>query len=270
MKRVAVTLALLAPFAAAQSGLVDPSDMPGPLKDVRFDQRVGAELPLDAAFVDEKGEPVKLADYYGERPVVLAFVYYECPMLCHLTLHGLTQSLDVVDLEIGSEIDVVLVSIDPGEGPAEAVRAKADRGPGWHFLTGQEAEIARLAGAVGFGYVYLPEDDEYAHSSGIVITTPEGRIAQYFFGVEYPPKDVRLALVEASSGRIGSMVDQLLLYCFRFDPDQGRYTAATLRILRLAAAATALAVFAYLWVTWRGERSRARRPVTVSGGAARR
>lgn len=282
-KLVTVSLSTVALFglllgSAVTAQLVDPRDMPGPLKEVRFDQKLGAELPLDAPFVDEGGRAVKLGDFFDERPVVLTFVYYECPMLCSLTLNGLSKSLEVVDLAVGREIDVVVVSIDPGEGPELAARTKADTlrtfrqgdsAPGWHFLTGTEGDIRRLTETVGFSYVYLPENDEYAHTSGIVIATPEGKISQYFFGIEYPPKDVRLALVESSSGQIGSVVDQLLLYCFRFNPQLGRYTAATLKILRLAGALTAFAMLGYLGMTWRRERirSRARRPTS---GAAQR
>ena len=264
----AVLLPLLAfALGTANAGaqpLINPEDMPGPLKEVRFDQHLGRELPLDAPFVDEHGEAVTLGDYFGERPVVLAFVYYQCPMLCTLTMNGLAASLDVVDLEIGRELDVVAVSFDPGEGPAEArVTEEAtlrrygrpETAAGWHFLTGGEAAIARLTEAAGFSYTYLPESDEYAHTSGIVIVTPEGKISQYFFGVEYPPKDVRLALVEASSGAIGSVVDQLLLYCFRFDPQQGKYTAATMRILRLVGGVFVVALILFLWISWRRERA---------------
>lgn len=262
--RVFLPLALLAAGAAAQ-GAVDPQQMPGELKKVRFDQRLGAELPLDAAFVDEDGRSVVLGDYFGARPVVLTFVYYDCPMLCTLALNGLASSLGVVDLDVGREIEVVAVSFDPGEGPAEARAAKAaalarfgrpESASGWHFLTGGEDQIARLTEAAGFAYTYLPEDDEYAHTSGIVIATPQGEISKYFFGIEYPPKDVRLALVEASSSRIGTVVDQVLLYCFRFDPEQGKYTAATLRIVRLFGALTVLALALYLGTTWYRERRR--------------
>jgi protein SCO1/2 len=201
--------------------------------------------------------------------VILTFVYYECPMLCTLTLNGLAKSLDVVDLEIGRELDVIAVSIDPGEGPQQASAAKADAllrygraesAPGWHFLTGGEEAIARLTAAAGFSYQYLPEDDEYAHTTGIVIVKADGQISQYYLGIEYPPRDVRLALVEASAGGIGTAVDQLLLYCFRFDPEQGKYTAATMRILRLVGAAFALGLIAFVSIAWR--REQARRPVS--------
>lgn len=266
-------LSLLAASAGAQ-GLVNPQDMPGPLKEVRFDQRLGERLPLDAVFVDENGETVTLGQYFGERPVILAFVYYECPMLCTLTLNGLAKSLGVVGFDVGRQLDVVVVSFDPGEGPEAARAVEADTmlrygrpesAPGWHFLTGGEKAIARLTAAAGFAYEYIPDDDEYAHTSGIVIVNPDGAISQYFFGIEYPPRDVRLALVEASSGGIGSAVDQLLLYCFRFDPEQGKYTAATMRILRLVGGAFVLGLAAVLWIARRRERARERRLATSAG-----
>jgi protein SCO1/2 len=266
-----VLCALVGAASAGAEGLVNPQDMPGPLKEVRFDQRLGEKLPLDAVFVDERGETVTLGRYFGRRPAILAFVYFECPMLCTLTLNGLAKSLDVVDLEIGREIDVVVVSIDPGEGPEEARAVKADTllrygrpesAPGWHFLTGTEDAVARLTAAAGFHYNYLPEDDEYAHTTGIVIVDPKGTISQYYLGIEYPPRDVRLALVEASAGGVGTAVDQLLLYCFRFDPEQGKYTAATMRILRLAAGAFALGLFAFVGIAW--HRERARRPSSIT------
>lgn len=274
MRTGALLFALLAFIAAGAGaeGLVNPQDMPGPLKEVRFDQRLGQELPLAAVFVDEDGETVTLGQYFGERPVVLTFVYYECPMLCTLTLNGLATSLGVVDFEVGRQLEVVVVSFDPGEGPEQARAAKAETlrrfghpesAPGWHFLTGGQASIARLTAAAGFAYEYLPEDDEYAHTSGIVIVNPDGEISQYYFGIEYPPRDVRLSLVEASAGGIGTAVDQLLLYCFRFDPEQGKYTAATMRILRLAGAAFVLGLFAFLWTAWRRERTRRPPSITV-------
>jgi len=257
-------LALLAGAAGAE-GLVNPQDMPGALKDVRFDQHLGAMLPLDAPFVDEDGEAVTLGKYFGaERPVILTFAYYHCPMLCNLTLNGLAKSLDVVGFDVGRQLDVVVVSIDPHEGPDEARPVKAETveryghpesAPGWHFLTGAEAAIARVTEAAGFYYHYLPEDDEFAHTTGIVIVNPDGKISQYYLGIEYPPRDVRLALVEASAGGIGSAVDQLLLYCFRFDPDQGKYTAATMRILRLVGGVFVLGLCACIWIAWRHERA---------------
>ncbi|MCG8457517.1 MAG: SCO family protein, partial [Holophagales bacterium] len=225
--------------------LVEPEKMPGPLKEVRVDQKLGNQLPLDAELVDEHGKAVKLGDFFGERPVILAFVYYECPMLCSLILNGLASSLGVLSFTPGEEFDVVAISIDPRETPEMAAAAEAstltrygkpETEAGWHFLIGDEATVGRIAEVAGFGYEYLPTTDEYAHASAIMVTTPEGVLSQYFYGIEYPPKDVRLALVEASSNQIGSLVDQILLYCYRYDPEVGRYTAVAMRILRLTGA----------------------------------
>lgn len=264
---LAIVAGFLLGVASAGGQGVDPDQMPGELREVRFDQRLGEMLPLDGTFKTADGREVVLGELFDERPVLLSFVYYECPMLCSLTMNGLAKSLDVLTFNVGEELDVVVVSIDPGEGPAEARQAKvntlnrydrpgAERG--WYFLTGNEEEIERLTQAAGFAYSYLPESDEYAHSAGILVVTPDGQISKYFYGIEYPPKDVRLALVEASDGEIGSAVDQLLLYCFRFDPELGKYTAATLRILRLGGGIIAFIVLFYVWNTWRLERSRRR------------
>jgi protein SCO1/2 len=248
--------------------------MPGELKNVSFEQRLGETLPTELEFVDEDGRTVRLGDLFAARPTVLTFVYYECPMLCTLTLNGLAKSLDVVDFDVGDAFDVVVVSIDPGEGPAEATAAKAETvkrygreatAPGWHFLTGDQASITRLAEAAGFNYTYLPESDEYAHTSGILLVTPEGRLSKYFYGIEFPPKDVRLALVEASDDKIGTVVDQVLLYCFRFDPQLGKYTAATMRILRLVGGIFALGLIAFLFTTVRRERARSQAPRPTLG-----
>lgn len=251
----------------SDSGLVDPSKMPGPLKEVRFDQQLGRRLPLDAAFVDQHGRAVTLDALLGERPVVLAFVYYECPMLCTLILNGLAKSLSVIDLDIGSDFDVVAISFDPGETPEMALAAQArtlerfgnaeeaGAGDGWHFLTGDEAAIARVTEAAGFRFVYDPDTDEFAHTSGIVIVRPDGTLNQYYYGIEYPPRDVRLSLIAASEQRVGSLVDQLLLYCYRFDPQLGKYTVAAMRVLRLAGIVFVLGLSAFLWLMWRRERN---------------
>ena len=245
--------------------LVEPERMPGPLKEVRIEQHLGDTLPLDLPFVNEDGKPVRLGDYFqGEKPVILAFVYFECPMLCSLILNGLATSLDVLKLTPGEEFDVVAISIDPDETAAMAGEAETstlqrygrpETAAGWHFLTGKEADIEKVAGAAGFGYEYLPSTDEYAHASGIMIVTPDGQLSQYFYGIEYPPKDVRLALVEASANQIGSLVDQILLYCYRYDPQVGRYTAVTMRILRITGAVFVLGMILFVWIAIRKDRS---------------
>ena len=251
--------------ASAEEGLVEPENMPGPLKEVRIDQHLGDRLPLDVPFVDEDGTSVTLGQYFkGERPVVLAFVYYECPMLCSLILNGMATSLDVLKFNPGNEFDVVAISIDPAETPEMATESKAmtlkrygrpETAEGWHFLTGKDADVRKVADAAGFGYHYLPASDEYAHASGIMIVTPDGTLSQYFYGIEYPPKDVRLALVEASSNQIGNLVDQILLYCYRYDPQIGKYTAMTMRILRITGAIFVLGMIIFVWIAIRRDQS---------------
>jgi protein SCO1/2 len=221
--------------------------MPGPLREVRYDQRLGAAVPLDLDFRDEAGREVRLGDYFGRRPVLLVLAYYHCPMLCDLVLQGVETGLKPLSLEPGREFDVVVASIDPNETPRQAAAKKREilarygrpaTADGWHFLTGPQPSIARLANAVGFQYVYDRERNEFAHAAGIVIVTPEGRISRYLFGVEFPARDLRLSLIESAGGGIGNVVDQVLLYCFHYDPAIGRYSAATLNIVRLAAVAT--------------------------------
>lgn len=250
--------------AQQASSLVEPKNMPGPLKQVEVSQRLGEQLPLDAVLVDEQGQKVELGQYFGQRPVILAFVYYECPMLCSLILNGTATSLGILQFDPGEEFDVVAISIDPDETPAMAVESKASTlqrygregtEAGWHFLTGDEATVRRIADAAGFGYEYLPATDEYAHASAIMVTTPEGVLSQYFYGVEYPPKDLRLALVEASSNQIGNVVDQILLYCYRYDPQIGKYTAMTMRILRLTGAVFVVGLILFVWIGIRRDQS---------------
>ncbi len=225
--------------------------LPENLQDVGFDQRLGEPLPLDATFLDESGNSVRLGSYFGERPVILALVYYECPMLCTLVLDGVSRALKGVTFEPGSEFDVVAVSFDPGETPAMAAAAKeetlsryggSDTARGWHFLTGNEDSIRQLTEAAGFRYRYDEKTDEYAHVGGIVVATSSGEISRYAFGVDYAPRDVRLALVEASENRIGSAVDQFLLFCFHYDPATGKYSAAVLNLVRAGGIVTLLSL----------------------------
>lgn len=257
---LASVVLLSATFTYAQ-----PTTQPGPLQDVGFDQRLGESVPLDAVFVDERGERVTLGDYFGERPVIMALVYYECPMLCTMVLNGLTSSLGVLEFDPGEEFEVVIVSFDSREGPAEARAARSthvgryDRPgteEGWHFLTGDEVSVERVTRSLGFRYAWVPESNQFAHAAGIVALTPEGQIARYFYGIEYAPRDVRLGLVEAADNQIGSLVDQVLLYCFHYDPVVGKYSAAAMNILRLAAAATVLALGSFLILQWRRDRRR--------------
>jgi protein SCO1/2 len=249
-------------FCAAAS--VADEGRPPILRDVGFDQRIGEQVPLDLVFHDEQGEAVALGDYFGRRPVVLVPAYYRCPMLCTVVLNGVTSALRALAFDVGREFDVVTFSFDPTETSALAAAKKEQylgqyRRPGaasgWHFLVGDEAAIHRLTEAIGFRFAYDEAQRQYAHASGIVVLTPEGRVSRYFFGVEYAPKDLRLALVEASEHRIGSFVDQLLLFCFHYDPATGRYSRVALDVLRAGGAATLLALVAGVALMLRRERS---------------
>jgi protein SCO1/2 len=249
--------------AAAQSSVpgVDPkpgmpsSQMPRVLSEVSYDQRLDEQLPLDLPFTDENGRQVRLGDYFGKRPVVLAFVYFECPMLCTQVLNGLTTALTVLDETAGRDFDVVAVSFDPRETPALASGKKKshlDRykrpgsADGWHFLTGDEASITALTGAAGFRYVWDDRTQQFAHPSGIIVATPDGRLARYFFGIEYMPRDLKFALIESSNGRIGSAVDRLLLYCYHYDPATGSYGFVAMGAVRVGGAVTLLALLGFV------------------------
>ncbi|HET6898577.1 MAG TPA: SCO family protein [Vicinamibacteria bacterium] len=251
---VFATALLLAAAGAANAWVRDqPSPKPPAgeplriLRDVGFDQHLGDVVPLDAVFRDESGRTVKLGDYFGRRPVVLSLAYYECPMLCTVTLNGLASALDVLSFDPGRDFEVVTVSFEPKETPALAAAKKASylrryKRPGaaaaWHFLTGDADQIRRLTDAVGFRYVWDDATRQYAHASSVMVLTPDGRLARYLYGVEYAPKDLRFAIVEASQGRILSPVDRLLLYCYHYDPALGRYGKSVMAMLRVAAVLT--------------------------------
>jgi protein SCO1/2 len=233
---------------------------------------MGERVPPDLRFRDSSGAPVRLGDLFAGRPVVLSLVYYDCPMLCPMAMGGLASSLKALDLDLGRDFDVLTVSFNPNDTTAAAAEARrtylgrygragsaaadstAPAGGGWRFLTGGPEEIRRLTEAVGFRYRYDAERGQYAHAAGVVVLTPGGEIARYLFGIEYPPKDLRLALVEAGRGEVGSAVDRLLLYCFHYDPATGKYTAATLNLVRAAAVATVLALGGFIVVMRRRER----------------
>lgn len=260
-----MTLLLLLSLAAG-SGLLPasaPQGTPPALREVAFDQKLAQQLPLDIALRDEAGRAVKLSDYFGKRPVVLTLVYYECPMLCTLTLNGLTSALSVLSFDVGKEFDVVTVSFEPRETPELAAAKKAaylkrykrpGAAAGWHFLVGDKPELDRLTEAVGFRYAWDERTRQWAHPSGVVTLTPQGRISHYLFGIEYAPKDLRLSLVEASRGNIGTAVDQVLLYCYQYDPATGRYGAAVMRLVRALSVLTILALLSFILVMWRRER----------------
>jgi protein SCO1 len=235
---------------------------PSLLKEVGVDQKLNQSIPLDLAFRDEHGKPVQLGEYFGKKPVILSMVYYNCPMLCTQVLNGLESGLKLIPMDIGKQFDVVTVSIDPLERPvlAEAKQAlytglygRPGAAAGWHFLTGDEQQIRQLANAVGFRYAYDPDSKQFAHASAITLLTPEGKISRYFYGIEFPSRDLRLGLVEASAGKIGSPVDQVLLFCYHYDPSTGKYGLLISRLIQAAGAATVLAIGALILVLYRKE-----------------
>jgi protein SCO1/2 len=235
--------------------------LPPALKDIGIDQKLNNQVPLDLTFRDEHGQIVKLEQYFREKPVVLALVYYQCPMLCNMVLNGMLRSFRALSFDIGGEYDVVTVSFDPQEKPSLARAKQASyidkyRRPGavtsWHFLTGDEANIQKLTQAVGFRYKWDPVQKQFAHASGIMVLTPAGRIARYFYGIEYSPSALRLALVEASNGQIGNPVDAVLLYCFHYDVTTGKYSLLISNAVRLLASVTAIGLFGMIgFFVWR-------------------
>jgi protein SCO1 len=239
--------------------------LPGVLKDVGFEQKLDAQAPLDTIFRDETGTTVTLADYFDGKPVILVLAYGRCPMLCNQVLNGLVRAMMDLPFDAGKEYRVVTVSIDPHETPDMAAAKKqtyfdrygrAGAAAGWRFLTGDEEQIKRLADAVGFRYTYDARNDQYAHASGIMLLTPTGKMARYFFDVHFSPRDLRLGLVEASEGRIGSATDQILLYCFRYDPTEGKYGPIIINLVRLGGILTVLGIGTFFGGMWWRERRR--------------
>ncbi len=264
-------------WALALSGVVPAGAQnrrPPLLRDVGIDQKLNEQVPLDLAFQDETGRIVQLREYFGQKPVILSLVYYECPMLCTQVLNGLLRSLKDLPLEVGEQFNVVTVSFNRREKPELAAAkkrlyvglyARPGASQGWHFLTGDEASIRQLAGAVGFRYAYDPQSGQYAHATGIMVLTPGGRMARYFYGIDYPSRDMRLGLVEASANKIGSPVDQILLFCYHYDPATGKYGLVIMNVIRAAGLATVLALGIFMWVMFRRERNtqfRNSRPTT--------
>jgi protein SCO1/2 len=251
-----------------QPGEAVSNQKPSILDQVGLDQRLNQQVPLDLAFVDDHGQPVQLRQYFGAKPVILMLVYYQCPMLCTQVLNGFTGAMNgIVRFNIGREFNVVTVSIDPRDTAQDAAAAKKrylqryrrpEAEQGWHFLTGKKDQIDALAQAVGFRYAWDPEIKQYAHASGIMLLTPDGRVAQYYYGIEYAPRDIQLGLIEASKGKIGNVVDQVLLYCYHYDPRQGRYGTAIFNVLRLSALATVLALGSFMLIMFRRDSLAAR------------
>jgi protein SCO1/2 len=276
--RRALTIGLLVActsvFAIAQAApKLQPGDSvsnqkPSILDQVGIDQRLNNQVPLDLMFNDENGQAVQLQQYFGSKPVILVLVYYQCPMLCSQVLNGFTGALNgIVKFNVGRDFNVVTVSFDPRDTAQNAADTKKRymqryRRPGaeegWHFLTGRKDQIDALAAAVGFRYAWDPEIQQYAHASGVMLLTPSGKVAQYYYGIEYVPRDIQLGLVEASKGKIGNVVDEVLLYCYHYDPTKAKYGAAIFNILRLAALVTVLVLGGFMLIMFRRDSLAAR------------
>jgi protein SCO1 len=272
-----VLLIALALVSRGASGQAAPQieNLPAVPANVGFDQNIGHKLPLAATFRDETGKAVTLGDYFGKKPVVLSFAYFTCPMLCGLSMQGLSSSLKGMNLDAGRDFEVLTVSFVARETP-EMARVKKDAAmarygrpgaaAGWHFLTGDEQAIADLTRAAGFRYEWDATSQQYAHATGVVVLTPDGQIARYLFGVEYAPRDLRLSLVEASQGKLGSVVDQLLLLCYHYDPKAGRYGAVALGAMRAGGALTLLGIGAFVIVSARSRRTTRGKAAPSQGG----
>ena len=231
----------------ARETTIPAKTVPTPLKNIGYDQKLGESLPLTAPVRDENGREVALGSFFGQRPVIFALAYFHCSMLCNVVMDDLATSLKVVPFTAGKDYDVVIVSFDPADTPALA-KAKKDEvvarygkpetAPAWHFLTAGPPSIAAITQAVGFRYYWDTDTKQFAHAAGIVLLTPKGRISRYLYGVEYPARDIRLSLVEASGEKIGSVIDQVLLFCFHYNPVIGKYSAVAMNIIRLGGAVT--------------------------------
>ncbi len=246
-------------------GIMAPpaNQRPPGLANVGIEQHLNQQIPPELTFHDETGKTVSLGDYFGRKPLILNLVYYNCQMLCGEVLSGLTSTLRVLKFDVGREFDVITVSFDPRETPQIAAEKKKQflerygrdgAEQGWHFLTGQQDAITELTKAVGFQYEYDARTNQYAHTTAIMVLTPRGKIAQYYYGVEYAPKDLRLGLIEASQNKIGSLVDQVLLYCYHYNPATGKYGAVIMRVLRLAGMATIVFLGAFMMLMFRRDR----------------
>jgi protein SCO1/2 len=259
-----LTFFSLLPFSFCLVSAQAQNTRPQILQDVSIDQRLNEQVPLDLTFRDENGRAVRLGDYFETKPVILALVYYQCPMLCNELLNGLVSSLRVLSFDVGEQFDVVAVSFDPKEDPTLAKDAKTSylkrygrRGTptGWHFLTGEPVSISRLTQAVGFRFYYDTRINQYAHASGIMVLTPLGKLSRYFYGIEFAPRDLRLALVEASANKIGSLADQVLLFCYHYDPSQGKYGFIIMNVIRLCGILFVLSIGIFIvWMLRREDR----------------
>jgi protein SCO1 len=267
----APVFAQVSSYGDKQTGENSGDQLPTVLQKVGVAQHLNQQLPLDAAFVDESGKPVKLGDYFGKKPAILALVYYTCPMLCSEEMDGLTSSLEMVKLMPGKDFNVVIVSIDPSDSPEQAAKSKAlyvkrygrpETASGWHFLTGQRPAIDAVTNAVGFGYVRVPGPDgkltQFAHASSIEIVTPEGKLAQYYLGVEYSPKDMLLGLIDASGNKIGSPVANILTYCYHYDPQTNKHSLIVARVVQLGGMITVAGLGGFMFLMFRRDINLAR------------
>jgi protein SCO1 len=267
----ASAFAQVAPYGEKTMGDPAQDHLPNFLEKVKVEQKLNQQLPLGLPFVDDTGKQVKLGDYFDKRPVILALVYYNCQILCSEELNGLVGALEMLtNYTPGKDFNIVVASIDPSEGPAVAAKKKAESvkrygrletASGWHFLTGPESSIQALSQAVGFGYLRVPGPDgklnQFAHASSLQIVTPEGRLAQYYMGVEYSPKDLKLGLVEASHHTIGTPVDNIMTYCYRYDPKLNRHSLVIARIVQLGCLLTVFGLGSFMVVNFRRDLTQA-------------
>jgi protein SCO1/2 len=246
----------------------EPTGLPAALTTVGIEQKLGSQLPLETELKDEDGKIVKLGDYFRSgRPVIVAFVYFECPMLCNQVLNGLTGSLKGINLDAGRDFDIVAISFDAREfdkpGLARNKKAgyverygRAGAEKGWHFLAGNQDSIDKVTSAAGFSYKWDEKSDQFAHAAGVMIATPDGKLSRYFYGIDYSPKDIKFGLMESAENKVGSPAEKLLLYCFHYDPSTGKYGLAVLRLMRLGGIATVLGLGAMAFVFWRRNKKR--------------
>jgi protein SCO1/2 len=254
-------------LAVVSSSVITAADDPRTVvQNIGFDQNLNQQLPLQLAFTNEDGKAVTLKDYFNDKPVVLVFMYHQCRLLCNVELEGLIKCLRAMSLSPGKDFNLVTVSFDPGDTAQSSSDKKNEyirllgrpaAAAGWHFLTGSKQSIAALTSAAGFRYVYDAASKQYMHASGILVLTPAGKTSRYLYGIEYYPRDLNLALVEASENKIGTLSDQVLLYCYRYDPMTGKYGLVILNVLRIAGVMTVLALASYIFLMWRRDRNMA-------------
>ncbi len=268
-------------YGDKQEGENRGDELPKVLKGVQVAQHLNQQLPMDAQFVDETGKTVRLGDYFGQKPAILTMVYYNCPMLCSEELDGLTGALEMVKLDPGKDFNVIVISIDPSEGPLLAAKKKAfylkrygrpETASGWHFLTGQKPSIDAVSAATGYGYVRVPGPDgtlsQFAHASSIEVVTTDGKLAQYYLGVEYSPKDVLLGLIEASGNKIGSPVANILTYCYHYDPETNKHSLIVARVVQLGGMVTMASLGGFMFLMFRKDVQLARENALTKNGSS--